>query len=281
MAKSLFSLDREQPQVMAVLNVTPDSFSDGGSWFSADKPDLDLCRRRAEQMLAEGATLIDVGGESTRPGAKPVSVAEEMDRVLPVVEALSGMDAVISVDTSSPAVMKEAAALGAGLLNDVRALQRTGALAQAAELDTPICLMHMQGDPQTMQNNPRYQDVMDNVAEFFDQRLAACDEAGIARQRLLLDPGFGFGKTLAHNCRLLKQLAQFQHFGLPVLVGMSRKSMISGILPGKPVDERMPASITLAAIAVQNGAWIIRAHDVAATVDAVSTAAYLMREEHD
>lgn len=281
MTRSLFALDRNQPQVMGVLNVTPDSFSDGGQYFAGNRLNLDACRRRAEQMVAEGASLIDIGGESTRPGAKPVSIGEEMDRVLPVVEALQDLPAVISVDTSSPAVMKEAADLGVGLLNDVRALQRDGALAEVAALDVPVCLMHMQGEPQSMQSDPRYRDVTGQVSAFFTERLAACEMAGIKRERLLLDPGFGFGKTLAHNARLLRELAQFETFGLPILVGLSRKSMISRILPDKPVDQRMPASITLAVIAVQNGAWIIRAHDVAATVDAVKVAAFMMRENHD
>lgn len=279
MARSLFSLDIAQPQVMAVLNVTPDSFSDGGRYLRGGKVDPAVCRQRAEQMLAEGASIIDIGGESTRPGAQPVSPDEEMQRVLPVIEAIADLDVVISVDTSSPQLMREAVALGAGLVNDVRALRREGALAAVAALDVPVCLMHMQGEPDTMQESPAYQDVVASVSDFFVERLAACADAGIVPSRLLLDPGFGFGKTLAHNCRLLRELAQFRRFGLPLLAGLSRKSMINGILPGRAVDQRMPASITLAALAVQNGAWIIRAHDIAATADAIRIAAYLTQED--
>ena len=278
MNKSLFSLNRQQPQVMAVLNVTPDSFSDGGRYFSASEPDPQLCRRRIEQVIAEGAAIIDVGGESTRPGARPVSEDEEMHRVMPVLEILRDYDIRVSLDSSNPQLISEAAKTGIALINDVRALQREGALQAAAETGLPVCLMHMQGQPHTMQNQPEYPDVLLSVSDFFSQRIAACEQAGIDRSNLLLDPGFGFGKTVAHNSRLLAHLQQLQQFALPLLAGMSRKSMISDILTDRPIDQRLAGSLALAVIAVQNGAWIVRAHDIAETVDAVRVAAYIMRE---
>jgi len=278
MAKTLFSLDQTQPQVMAVLNITPDSFSDGGRLFRNQQIDLDACLRRVEQILAEGATIIDIGGESTRPGAAPVSVAQELDRVLPLVEAIQDYPLVISVDTSTPAVMQESAKLGAGLINDIRALQRDGALAVVAQLKIPVCLMHMQGRPETMQENPIYDDVVSEVSAFFQQRVAACIAAGIDKRHLLLDPGFGFGKTLMHNRLLLQNLAVFNAMGLPLLVGLSRKRMIGEILNKRAVDQRMVGSVALAMLAVQKGAWIIRAHDIQETVDAVRIAQFMQQE---
>ncbi len=255
---------------MGILNTTPDSFSDGGSLYRAGKLDLDIALRRAEAMVAAGAALLDIGGESTRPGAAAVGEAEELERVLPLVERIAAeLDAVISIDTSTPAVMREAAALGAGLINDVRALQRPGALAAAAATGLPLCLMHMQGEPGSMQSNPHYGDVLGEVNGFLSQRIDACEEAGIARERILLDPGFGFGKSLEHNLRLLRDLPQLAVHGLPLLVGLSRKSII-GKLIGREVDERLPASLALAVLAAERGAAIIRCHDVAATADALA-----------
>ncbi|MBA53543.1 MAG: dihydropteroate synthase [Pseudomonadales bacterium] len=257
-------LDLSRPAVMGVLNVTPDSFSDGGRFLGKE-----AALEQARAMVAEGAAIVDVGGESTRPGAAPVSEAQELDRVIPVVEALAGeIDAVISVDTSTPLVMRESESAGAGLINDVRALEREGALQYAVESRLPLCLMHMQGTPQSMQDNPRYQDVLDDVAGYLLQRVSACRTAGIADSRLLLDPGFGFGKTLQHNLSMLKHLHRFVELGFPVLVGLSRKSMI-GTVTGKPVDQRQSGSVAAALLAAQQGAHIVRVHDVAATVDAL------------
>lgn len=258
------TLNLSAPVVMGVLNVTPDSFSDGGRFF---RPDSALAHART--MLDEGATLIDVGGESTRPGAEPVSEQQELDRVVPVVEALArDTDALISVDTSTAAVMREAAAAGAHLINDVRALQRPGALEAASDTGLPVCLMHMQGEPGTMQQAPRYDDVVKDVCQFLLDRVTAAEAAGISRERLLLDPGFGFGKTDDHNLDLLKGLPELAELGLPVLVGLSRKSMIGRLL-GREVDERLAGSVALALMAVERGARIVRAHDVAQTVDAL------------
>ena len=255
---------------MGVLNTTPDSFSDGGRFYTNGRPDLDAAFAAASAMVDAGAGIIDVGGESTRPGAEAVSQQTEMDRVLPVVERLAGsVDAIISVDTSSPALMYEAAALGAGMLNDVRALTREGALEAARDTGLPVCLMHMQGSPDTMQSAPRYGDVVDEVIMFLRARVAASEAAGIPRDRLLLDPGFGFGKSVAHNLRLLAQLTRLADEGLPLLVGLSRKSLI-GALIGRDVHERLPASVALALLAVQRGASVVRVHDVAATADALS-----------
>lgn len=262
------TLDLSRPVIMGILNVTPDSFSDGGQFFTQE-----AAIRQALRMYAEGAEIIDIGAESTRPGAASVSEQEELDRILPVLEAVRReCSAIVSVDTSTPAVMKEAAARGAGLINDVRALQREGALAVAAQTGLPVCLMHMQGEPGTMQANPHYDNVVQDIMRFFRERIAACSSAGIDKNNILLDPGFGFGKNLQHNVILLKNLSQFQVLGLPLLVGLSRKSMLGAILGGKPVDERLYASITAAAIAVMNGARIVRTHDVAATRDAVAIA---------
>lgn len=267
------------PVIMGVLNTTPDSFSDGGHIYRDGRLDVTAALAAAAAMVDAGAGIIDVGGESTRPGAEPVSEQAEMDRVLPVVERLAGsVDAIISVDTSSPSVMREAAALGAGLLNDVRALTRDGALEAARDTGLPICLMHMQGSPATMQAAPRYDDVVDEVLAFLRARVAACETGGILRDRLLLDPGFGFGKSVAHNLRLLGHLPRLAGDGLPLLVGLSRKSLI-GALTGRAVDERMPASVALALLAVQRGASVIRVHDVAATADALAMWAALENVE--
>lgn len=261
------SLDLSRPQVMGILNATPDSFSDGGSYYQAGGLSLDLVIRRAEQMLAQGASMIDVGGESTRPGAAPVSAQEELDRVAPVVEALvTRLGALVSVDTSTPEVMRETARLGAGLINDVRALVREGALEAAAQTGLPVCLMHMQGQPDSMQQQPSYSDVVAEVTQFLQARIVACQAAGIAAPRLLLDPGFGFGKSLAHNLALLRQLPELAALGYPLLVGLSRKSMLGQLL-GRPVEQRLAGSLALALCSAQAGAQIIRVHDVAETVD--------------
>jgi dihydropteroate synthase len=257
-------LDLSRPQVMGILNVTPDSFSDGGRYGQRD-----AALRHAEAMLLAGATLIDVGGESTRPGARAVSPVEELERVAPVVEAIAReLDVIISVDTSTPAVMRETARLGAGLINDVRSLQRDGALDAAADSGLPVCLMHMRGEPTTMQQSPQYPDVVAEVRDFLLERLAACAAAGIAAERIVLDPGFGFAKTLEHNLSLFKRLQVLHELGRPLLVGVSRKSMIGKVL-GHEVGERLYGSLALAALAVSKGAQIIRVHDVAQTVDVV------------
>jgi dihydropteroate synthase len=223
--------------------------------------------KKAEQMIAQGADILDVGGESTRPGAAPVSEQEELDRVIPVVEALANrLDALVSVDTSTASVIRESAHAGASLINDVRALQREGALAAAAATGLPVCLMHMQGQPSTMQQDPQYQDVVHEVQMFLLERVVACRSAGIADNRILLDPGFGFGKTLAHNLALLQRLPEILAMGFPLLVGLSRKSMLAQLLD-RPVNERLAGSLALAMLAAQGGAAIIRVHDVAETVD--------------
>ena len=259
------TLDLTETRVMGVLNVTPDSFSDGGRFIGQDQ-----ALRHATEMVDQGAAIIDVGGESTRPGATPVSVQEELDRVVPVIEALAGrVDAVLSVDTSTPEVMREAARAGAHLLNDVRALSREGALEAAAGLGLPVCLMHMQGQPGTMQLNPQYGDVVGEVLRYLGERIEACEAAGLKRQQLLVDPGFGFGKTVGHNLRLLNELDRLQSLGCPLLVGMSRKRMISDVL-SKPVDQRLYGSLAVAVAAAMKGAAIVRVHDVAETVDAIT-----------
>jgi dihydropteroate synthase len=261
------TLDLSRPVVMGVLNVTPDSFSDGGRYFS-----VEAAVEQGVRMVAEGAALIDVGGESTRPGAEPVSAAEELRRVLPVLERLAtASSAVISIDTSKPEVMREAAAAGAGLINDVRALREPGALKAAAASGCAVCLVHMQGEPRTMQVAPHYSDVVTEVRAFLEARVAACREAGLSGTRLTVDPGFGFGKTLEHNLTLLRRLRELAADGLPVLVGLSRKSML-GKLTQRPAGQRSGGSVALAVIAALNGARIIRAHDVAPTVDALQVA---------
>jgi len=257
------SLDLKRCNLMGILNVTPDSFSDGGQF---DRPDQAL--RHVEEMIAAGADIIDVGGESTRPGAAPVSVEQELQRVVPVVEAIKQrFDIVVSVDTSTPQVITESAAVGAGLINDVRALQRDGALQAAADTGLPVCLMHMQGQPDSMQESPSYDDVVNDIYAFLDERIQACESVGIQRQQLLLDPGFGFGKTLGHNYSLLNNLEKFHHLKLPLLVGISRKTMIGKVLQDRPPQDRLYGSLAAATIAAMKGAAILRVHDVAATAD--------------
>lgn len=255
------------PKIMGILNITPDSFSDGGSYYQGGQVSLDLVLKRAEQMLTEGADILDVGGESTRPGAAPVSEQQELDRVIPVVEALiNKLGALVSVDTSSAQVITASAASGAGIINDVRALEREGALAAAAKTGLPVCLMHMQGQPTTMQKAPTYTNVVEEVLDYLSARMAACVAAGIAKQRILLDPGFGFGKTLGHNLTLLANLRAVSALGQPLLVGLSRKSLLLPLL-NRQVDDRLPGSLALALAAAERGAAIIRVHDVAATYD--------------
>jgi dihydropteroate synthase len=257
-------LDLSRPAVMGILNITPDSFSDGGVFLSRE-----TALAQAVRMAEEGADIIDVGGESTRPGARPVSTQEEIDRVVPVIEALhERIPQPISIDTSKADVMRAAVAAGAGFINDVRALRDEGALASAAALNVPVCLMHMQGEPRTMQEDPRYTDVVAEVAGFLRERLQAAREAGIPARSLVIDPGFGFGKTLAHNLELLRDLGKLRELGVPVLAGLSRKSMIGKAL-GLPVERRLHASVVLAVMAVQNGARIVRVHDVGPTVEAL------------
>lgn len=267
-------LDLSRPVVMGILNVTPDSFSDGGRYTA-----LDAALRQVEQMLEEGAALIDIGAESTRPGALPVSVGEELDRLLPIVEAVaSRFDTIVSIDTSTPEAMTACAARGAGLINDVRALRRPGALEAAAATGLPVALMHMQGEPGTMQRNPVYQDVASEVVDFLRERMLACEQAGISVDRIVLDPGFGFAKTLAHNLRLLHELQALQALGRPVLVGVSRKSMLGAVLGGAPVDRRLHAGLAAAVLSVERGARIIRTHDVGPTVEAL---ALWQAQEHE
>ncbi|WP_299979457.1 dihydropteroate synthase [uncultured Pseudoteredinibacter sp.] len=260
-------LDLQKPKIMGILNTTPDSFSDGGNSYQRGNLDLDLALQRAKQMQKDGASIIDVGGESTRPGAAKVSAQEEMDRVVPVVERIAKeLDIIISVDSSSPVLMKEAAAVGAGLINDVRALQREGAAEMAAELKLPVCLMHMQGQPDSMQDKPHYDNVLSEVKAFLSERIDACVAAGVDRAQIILDPGFGFGKTLEHNVQLLRQMSAFKAMGHPVLAGLSRKSMLQGLL-GRPVDKRLAGSLGVAMLALQQGAAILRVHDVAPSRD--------------
>jgi dihydropteroate synthase len=257
-------VDLRLPAVMGVLNVTPDSFSDGGRFL-----DTEAAVRHGVSLAEQGAAFIDVGGESTRPGAAPVGVEEELRRVIPVIERLRGATAaLISIDTSKPEVMRAAAAAGAALINDVRALREPGALAAARDSGCGVCLMHMQGEPRTMQLEPVYADVVSEVRAFLEERVAACRTAGIEAQRLAVDPGFGFGKTLEHNLTLLRHLGELSAAGRPLAVGLSRKSMV-GKLTGRPEGERMLGSVVLAVIAALAGASIVRAHDVAATVEAL------------
>ncbi len=258
-------LDLTRPKVMGILNVTPDSFSDGGDFISPES-----AITHAAQMLRDGAAIVDIGGESTRPGAHAVSEQEELDRVIPVIEAIKKrLSVIVSIDTSKPAVMREAVAAGAGVINDVMALQATGAMEAAQSLDVPVCLMHMQGEPRTMQRNPDYTDVVSDIMRFLQQRVDACVTAGIPRERLVLDPGFGFGKTLGHNLTLLRRLGEFKGTGLPMLVGISRKSMIGAILDDAPVDGRLYGSLAAAVLALEYGAAIVRVHDVKPTADAL------------
>ena len=260
-------LDLSRPRVMGVLNVTPDSFSDGGRYAS-----LEAALRQGEFLADQGADLLDVGGESTRPGARPVPVKEEIARVVPVIEALAArLSQPISVDTSQPKVMTAAVAAGAGFINDVRALRVPGALEAAAAAGVPVCLMHLQGTPTDMQQAPVYGEVVAEVSAFLEARIAACLAAGMPRERLLVDPGFGFGKTLEHNLALLAGLDRLGALGLPVLVGISRKSLL-GQLTGRAVGERLAAGVAAAVLAVARGARIIRTHDPAATRDALAVA---------
>lgn len=257
-------LDLARTHVMGILNVTPDSFSDGGRFARQD-----AALRHAAAMVAAGATLIDVGGESTRPGAHSVSPLEELERIGPVVEAIHReLDVIVSVDTSTPAVIREAARLGAGLINDVRSLRREGALDAAVATGLPVCLMHMRGEPTDMQNDPHYDDVVGEVCTFLSDRMAECMAAGIDRDKIVLDPGFGFAKTVEHNLSLFKHMAALHALGRPLLVGVSRKSMIGKVLD-RPVDERLYGGLALAAMATLQGARILRVHDVAETVDVV------------
>lgn len=257
-------LDLSHPHVMGILNVTPDSFSDGGR-----HNELIQALTHANEMINAGATIIDIGGESTRPGAADVSVEQELERVIPVVEAIAQRFEVwISVDTSKPDVIRESARAGAHIINDIRSLQEPGALEAAAATGLPVCLMHMQGEPKTMQQAPHYQDILRDVDDFFVRQIERCEAAGIKKSQLLLDPGFGFGKNLKHNYQLLAHLADYHHFGLPLLVGMSRKSMIGQLLNVGPT-QRLTGSIACAVIAAMQGAHVLRVHDVKETVEAM------------
>ncbi len=258
------TLDLARPVVMGVLNVTPDSFSDGGHFF-----DLEDAVARGIELVEEGAAIIDIGGESTRPGARPVAAEEELRRVIPVVERLRPVTrAIISIDTSKPEVIRAAGAAGADLINDVWALREPGALEAALASGCAVCLMHMQGEPRTMQHSPHYRNVVGEVRQFLAARVEACRAAGISSERIVLDPGFGFGKTLEHNLALLRHLGELTTDAMPVLAGLSRKSMI-GALTGRPPEGRLQGSVAAALIAAMNGARILRVHDVAATVDAL------------
>jgi dihydropteroate synthase len=259
-----FSLDLSRPLVMGVVNVTPDSFSDGGLYI--DPPQA---VEHARRLIGEGADILDIGGESTRPGAAPVSLEEERRRVLPVLEALAAGSVPVSVDTRKPALMREAIAAGAAMVNDVTALSAPGALEAVAKTPAAVCLMHMQGEPGTMQANPSYRDVVGEVRDYLAGRVAAAAAAGIARERIVVDPGFGFGKTLEHNLALLRSLGEFRPLGGALLAGVSRKAML-GKLTGREPQERVHASVAAALVAVQNGAHIVRVHDVAATRDALA-----------
>ena len=261
-----------KPQVMAILNVTPDSFSDGGKFATFDK-----ALAQVEQNISDGADIIDIGGESTRPGAVEVSEADELTRVIPLLKAIKAKFTIkVSIDTSKAEVMAQAIAHGADIINDVRALQNEGCLAVLAQSNVPVCLMHMQGLPRSMQENPHYDEVIGDIKQFFIERIKVCEQAGIKRERLILDPGFGFGKTLEQNYQLLAQLHQFSDLGLPLLSGTSRKSMIGNLLARK-VDERLAGSLTTAIIAAQQNVSIIRVHDVKETVDALKVLAMTVK----
>lgn len=258
------SLDLSRPHVMAILNVTPDSFSDGGKYNS-----IELALAQVDKMIKAGVSIVDVGGESTRPGAPDVSLEEELRRVVPVIKAIrEKYDVWISVDTSKAEVMRQAIDAGADLINDIRSLQEPGALEVAAEANLPICLMHMKGQPRTMQVDPHYDDLMGDVSAFLEERIAACEAAGIDKSQLILDPGFGFGKTIEHNYHMLAHLEKFHEFGLPILAGMSRKSMVFKLLD-KPAAECTNASVVCATIAAMKGAQIIRVHDFEETIEAM------------
>jgi len=268
------SLDLSAPRIMGIVNVTPDSFSDGGKFFSRD-----AALRQAVKLVEDGADILDIGGESTRPGSTPVAVQEEIDRVAPVIEAISSeLDVPISIDTMKAEVMRAAVAVGAGLINDVNALRGEGALQAAAELKVPVCLMHMQGTPQTMQTEPDYQDVVSEVESFLLERVAVSEQAGIPAERIMLDPGFGFGKRARHNLRLMKHLSRLTALPYPVLVGVSRKSIIGDMLK-VDVKERLAGSLALASIAVWQGAKLIRTHDVRETAQAVKLTQHVQQVE--
>ncbi len=264
------TLSLTTPQIMGVLNVTPDSFSDGGELYSGGTINADRLLVRAENMVAAGASILDIGGESTRPGATPVSTQEELDRVMGAVDLItSRLNVVLSIDTSNPEVMTASASVGAGLLNDVRAFRREGALAAAAASGLPVGVMHMSEEPDRMQAHTDYDDVVEDVSVFLRDRIEACIKMGIQRDQIVIDPGFGFGKTVAQNYEMLRRLADFAAFQLPILVGVSRKSMI-GAVTGRPAEERVVPSAVLAVIAAQNGASIVRVHDVVETADALA-----------
>ncbi len=269
-------LELDVPAVMGILNVTPDSFSDGGKFLVRDG-----ALQQAESMAAAGASIIDVGGESTRPGSHDVSEQEELDRVLPVLAAIRDrVDVTISIDTSKPVVMREAIGAGASMINDIRALRENGALQAAAELGVPVCLMHMQGLPGTMQESPSYDNVVVEVKDFLAGRISACRDAGLDEELLIVDPGFGFGKTRQHNIELLANLRQLEQLGCPILAGLSRKATL-GELTGRGVDERVPASVAAAVIAVTRGADMVRVHDVRETVDALRIAAAVIESDRN
>ena len=264
-----FKLDLTRPRVMGILNVTPDSFSDGGHYSQ-----VNAAVQHALSLIDEGVDILDIGGESTRPNAAPVTLAQELDRVIPVIEALVAhqINVPISIDTYKPAVMRAAIAAGASLVNDVSALQEEGAIAAVADSDVGVCLMHMQGTPQTMQDNPHYVDVVEEVSAFLSERVSVCQQAGIASNRLLIDPGFGFGKTRVHNITLIQRLDALTQLNLPILVGLSRKSVL-GQVTGHDVDARLYASVAAAVISVMKGTHIVRVHDVKATVEALKVLA--------
>ena len=258
-------LDLTTPKVMGVLNVTPDSFSDGGRFV-----DFSAATEHAHRMLEEGAAIVDVGGESTRPGARDVSINEELRRVIPIIEwAAKNLDVVVSVDTSKPEVMTQAADAGATLINDVYALRRDGALEAAAATGCAVCLMHMQGEPRTMQHEPEYRSVVRDVSDFLRRRVGDTEDAGVPAEKIIVDPGFGFGKTPEHNVKLLADLHWLQRLGRPVMVGLSRKSTL-GVITGRDEDQRVSAGVAAAVLAVERGANIVRTHDVEATIDAVA-----------
>ena len=262
-----------------MINVTPDSFSDGGRFVRDGRIAIDAVLAQVECAIQAGAQLIDVGGESTRPGADAVPEQQELDRVVPVVAAIAErFDTIVSVDTSSAAVIRESAQAGAGLINDVRSLRREGAMQAAAESGLPVCVMHMDGEPQVMQRKPHYDDVVSEVVAFLEARVGACLAAGISADRIILDPGFGFGKNLEHNLALFRSLPRLTAMGYPLLVGVSRKTMV-GAITGREVAQRMPGSIVLAALAAERGAAILRVHDVAETVDALAIASAVMGQQ--
>ena len=269
-----FTLDLTSPRVMGILNVTPDSFSDGGHYSQTD-----IAVKQAYKFIEEGADIIDIGGESTRPNAEPVSLQEELDRVIPVIESLaSKIDIPLSIDTYKPAVMRAAIAAGASIVNDVKALQEAGAIEAVANADVAVCLMHMQGEPRNMQDDPHYDDVVEDVVTFLLDRVAICEQAGIQKNRLLIDPGFGFGKTRMHNITLIQQLNTLANTGYPVLVGLSRKSVL-GQMTGNDIDARLYVSVSAAVISAINGAKILRVHDVKATVEALKVVTAILPNE--